>query len=396
MAEELEAAQVCTLSDNMMSKNVVNAENMNTDTIDGAHATNAKCLPIAETDAEPKTKRTVVNRRKRGKTNPLPDLHIPEKFKKTNSGETVASAFVSNELMSKIEATLQSSLATIKLDISQTMKKDFQEMMAEAVQTQLGPFHATIQNKLEEVEKKIGKLETDNQLIVGLKKQVQKIDSVTQSHKGEIKKLSLDIKRLQDSTDKLETLTSTVSLEAVSQRLSDLEQSNSEQGNTVFHERLGTLEKQIKQIEGKPTLKPGPETEVTGVVIKNLPQLQDEDDNPEVTLNLVKKLIAEGLTLTSANVVSAERKPKGSRPAGLIIAKFDDPETRSLVLKGKSQLRNHEQYRQVYIEPFLPLGVRQQHRNTRLLLNAVGKHHEFTYRRGSLVRRRPSSSSGDK
>ena len=48
---------------------------------------------------------------------------------------------------------------------------------------------------------------------------------------------------------------------------------------------------------------------------------------------------------------------------------------------------DHPEYRRVYVEPDLPYDMRQQQRNSRLLLNAVGKKEEYKYVKGRIVRR---------
>ena len=67
--------------------------------------------------------------------------------------------------------------------------------------------------------------------------------------------------------------------------------------------------------------------------------------------------------------------------------KLANERQKTLVLRAKKTLRNTEQYVNVYIEPELSDEVRQQQRNTKMLLKACGRDDEFQYKNGRLIKK---------
>jgi hypothetical protein len=323
-----------------------------------------------------KTTTTKTQLGKRGRRHSLTDLHVPEKMKKMSTGEAVESAYISSEIMSKIENTIQASMGTMKQELKDSMKTGFQNMIAEVMQSQLDPFKTDLQNQLDEMERKMDKLENDNQVLIGLKKQIQKIESTAQSHKGEVKKL-------------------TGTIADMSQRLLELEQSNSnsEQNFTEFEERLDVMEKQVStnKLAQLPAAVDD-DADRKRLVIKRLPEAEGEDENSAVTLTIVNELLHDGLNIHDVKVVSAERKTKSK----VIFVQLESEQQRTQILKKKSDLRNHSKFSRVFIEPILPYNVRKERNNTRTLLNAVGKRKHYQFNRKGFLVKTPKHVADDK
>jgi hypothetical protein len=183
------------------------------------------------------------------------------------------------------------------------------------------------------------------------------------------------------------------SLEALERRVDELEQRK-----TVSEINADTSRTNEQNINCSP--RPNSEATETSsavqnrnIVIKNLHEVLDEiddenTDGPDATLGLVHDLLINGLSLTNIKVLKAVRKPSWSTRPGIIIATLDSVASKTLVLKAKSKLRSIKDYEDVYVEPELSAEVRRQQRNTRILLKAVGKEADFSYKGGVLHRKR--------
>ena len=108
---------------------------------------------------------------------------------------------------------------------------------------------------------------------------------------------------------------------------------------------------------------------VQNIVIRNLPETENEN-----TLNKVNALIKDGLSLRDAACTRAVRKQsrRDSQP-GVVIATCSDRDTKTDIMKAKSNLKRHRNYENVYIEHDRSRAERSQISSLRTLVQAVGK-----------------------
>lgn len=129
-----------------------------------------------------------------------------------------------------------------------------------------------------------------------------------------------------------------------------------------------------------------------------------EGRNKSVGLNSVAKnkvisLVRDGLKLKEVRVTNAERKQsKGDNP-GLIIASFETAEQLKSVLSAKRTLRQTNDYRLVYIEPYLSQTELSTQATFRTLLKEIGKSDSYHVHGSTLIPRqqgRTRSQSGER
>lgn len=82
------------------------------------------------------------------------------------------------------------------------------------------------------------------------------------------------------------------------------------------------------------------------IVIRNLPETENKN-----TLNKVNALIKDGLSLRDATCTRAVRKQsRRDSQFGVVIATCPDNETKTDIMKAKSNLKRHRTYDKVFIE----------------------------------------------
>ena len=118
----------------------------------------------------------------------------------------------------------------------------------------------------------------------------------------------------------------------------------------------------------------------TGLVIKNLnEETSEKTDKNNRLLNKLKTLFKEGLKL-EVRKSSVERNTTRTTYPGLGMVKLENKNQKTLVLRAKRMLCNTDRDSDVYnTETELLYEARQQQRNTRMLLKAVGKEEKFHY-----------------
>ena len=125
------------------------------------------------------------------------------------------------------------------------------------------------------------------------------------------------------------------------------------------------------------------------VVIRGLKEGRNETVGiNSVAKNKVISLVRDGLKLKEVRVTSAERKQsKGDNP-GLIIANLETAEQLKSVLSVKRTLRQTNEYRSVYIEPYLSQAELSTQGTFRTLLREMGKSDSYHVHGSKLIPRR--------
>ena len=141
-----------------------------------------------------------------------------------------------------------------------------------------------------------------------------------------------------------------------------------------------------------------PEHSALKVVVRNLKYDEQEARDPNVTVNLANGLIRDGLKLTDAKVVHAERKTARNDKPGVIIAKFETAARKQNVLGIKKSLKKIKKYQNVYNEDERSQEQRLTKSNIRTLLQAVDKSKEYVLINGRFMKKsttaNTSSTSG--
>ena len=129
------------------------------------------------------------------------------------------------------------------------------------------------------------------------------------------------------------------------------------------------------------------------VIIRNLKASQNvsEGSNP-IVKNKVISLVRDGMKLRDVRVSNAERKmPKGDNP-GLVITTFESHGQVSKVLEAKQDLRKMNDYRSVYIEPYLSQSELSTQATFRTFLRETGKSDNYHVHGSKLMPRRRKST----
>ena len=263
-----------------------------------------------------------------------------------------------NELPAKKEKSdsdfaelLRVGLSDLKQDLSNTLDQKFNSFENKLKTAIL----ATVQEEIKGVRKEF------NDRIDGLSKKLEekvcaklqdKIDSKLKEAKREITRDS-NVDKLKDDVSKLQ-------------------KSYADVASSLSHEQRSDE---------------NPEQSKVKVVVRNLEQDEQEGRDPNVTVNLVNRLIRDGLKLTSAKVVQAERKTSRNNKPGVIIAQFETHAQKQSVLGIKQSLKKTKKYQNVYIEDERSQEQMLVESNLRTVLQAVGKSKDYVLVNGRFLKR---------
>lgn len=128
------------------------------------------------------------------------------------------------------------------------------------------------------------------------------------------------------------------------------------------------------------------------VVVRNLKYDEREERDPNMTVNLVKSLVRDGLKLADVKITHAERKRLRNNKPGVVIVKFESLAQKETVLSTKKSLRKIRTYQDVYIEDERSHEQRLSESNIRTLLQAVGKSKDYIVVNGRFVKRSATST----
>jgi hypothetical protein len=144
-----------------------------------------------------------------------------------------------------------------------------------------------------------------------------------------------------------------------------------------FQEKINTLEANISKVEKSysTAVKQSSVDDNTklNIVIKGTVCGKNEANNQQCTVNKVKSLIRDWLKLSNVKVLKADRKDSRNSKPGLIIAKANSSEDKTLAMKAKSKLKGNKSYGNMYIEKEFPWEVRSQQNNLRSIPREIGK-----------------------
>lgn len=298
-----------------------------------------------------------------------------------------------NKLAVKLEhevKTLNSRIDDIKTDMNSRVKEVVDLEMQEA------------KSDIVLLEVRVSKQELDSTAQLSVNEKVDTVHKSNQSLKGEIKKMISEMKQVQDTVDRLDFGGTVIPADSeevagLSQRLTDLENSGVPASTYAEVTSLRSQVSQIQEGQGhEHKQEVVPEVNMN-IVIKNLPTAEGENDNSDLTLDLVSKLLQDGLGIDPAGVIKkAVRRNGRNQWPGVILVTLSSVDDKRKVLRAKRSLKDTEDYKCVYIEPDLPYDVRQQQRNSRMLLSAVGKKGEYKCIQGNIVRRRQKDDNEDR
>ena len=319
--------------------------------------------------------------RKRYLSLPTADIMSPKiqrtatgKIKKPTASDHIADLkrtieCMKTEMTVQIEKSINTAIERWREDWTELINKRVKEVMdleLQEVKTDVCMLEATV------------KLKADQNDLEKTDQRVDKLDRACQSLKGEVRSVKEGIQNIKDITDRLDPFME-VGAEHEANRKADRDL-------TEMRERIRALESSGDiQFSSEPGASVGLR-QTSGIVIKNLPEEPSEKTDKSVLLNKVKTLFKVGLKL-DVHIFSVDRKISRTSYPGLVTVKLEDQRQKTLVLRAKRALRNTEQYVNVYIEPELSYEVRQQQRNTKMLLKACGRDDEFQYKNGRLIKR---------
>ena len=123
------------------------------------------------------------------------------------------------------------------------------------------------------------------------------------------------------------------------------------------------------------------------IVIRNLQESDREHVDETVTMHKVQDLITYGMKLRDINVTNVVRKQTRSNKPGVIIATIRTEKQKQDILSAKSDLVNVSQYKNVYVEHYIPFEERRNNSNLTTLLREMGKSDRFSVYRGRIVQR---------
>ena len=121
------------------------------------------------------------------------------------------------------------------------------------------------------------------------------------------------------------------------------------------------------------------------VVIWNLKRGHNETEGiNSIAKNKVVSLVRDGLKLKDVRVTSAERKQSRGDNPGVVIATLESHEQVAKLFEAKKHLKQTNEYRSVYIDPYLTQNELSTQASLRTLLKEIGKSDVY-YVHGSKV-----------
>ncbi|KAK6185996.1 hypothetical protein SNE40_008116 [Patella caerulea] len=111
------------------------------------------------------------------------------------------------------------------------------------------------------------------------------------------------------------------------------------------------------------------------LVVRNLPLDKREDTDPNITSQLVSRIIRDGLEMGDVHVKKSERKD--NKP-GVIVFTVETPEQKAKLLKHK-KLRENEDYSGVYIDTALSREEQLSRANMQTIIRTVGKDRDLRF-----------------
>ena len=110
------------------------------------------------------------------------------------------------------------------------------------------------------------------------------------------------------------------------------------------------------------------------VVIRNLKRGHNETEGiNSIAKNKVISLVRDGLKLKDVRVTSAERKQSRGDNPGVVIATLESHEQVAKLFEAKKHLKQTNEYRSVYIDPYLTQNELSTQASFRTLLKEIGK-----------------------
>ena len=147
------------------------------------------------------------------------------------------------------------------------------------------------------------------------------------------------------------------------------------------------MEEAVKDFMGTADLS-SDKTQTCSVVIRNLKEGRYESNGANsVIKNKVISLVRDGLKLKDVRVTTAERKQSKEDNPGLVIASFENAEQLKSVFSFKKVLRQTNDYRSVYTEPYLNYMELSTQATFRTLLKEIGKFDSYHVHGSRLILR---------
>lgn len=259
---------------------------------------------------------------------------------------------------SEFAELLRAGLTQLQHDLSKTLDQKFESFEDKLKKAIL----STVQDEINGVRQEF------NDRISGLTKKLE--DKLSSKIQNTIDSKIKDVKNEISNDFNLNTLTADVS---------ELQKSYAEvvSASNVSHERQNGQDVEHGTLN---------------IVVRNMKFDEREASDPNVTINLVNRVIRDGLKLTDAKVVHAERKTARNDKPGVIIAQFERSEHKQNVLKNKKSLKKIKKYESVYIEEERSHEQRVIESNIRTLLHAVGKSKDYALINGRFVKKTSASA----
>jgi hypothetical protein len=344
-----------------------------------------------------KKKTTTADLQVKNKKTTTTDLQV--KKKKPTTADLQRTIENMHRDLSNKHKTLTTELSqTIEVKIEAALskwKEEWKDMINTRVKEVVGLELEEVKADVCMLEASVHKLQADSSTQQSVHKKVDKLENTNQSLKGEIRKVKDEIVQLKDTADRLDagnnTLNDREEVDALTRRMSQLENLGVPTDTST---QLEELRSQVTRLQEGPK---GalPVASNKNIVIKNLPVSETQDADSDITVGMVEKLLKEGLKMDKVEIVKAERKRSRNGWPGIITVTLDSVEDKKNILKAKRGLRSTENYKDVFIEPELSFELRQQQRNSRLLLSALGRDSDFKCVRGTIVRRKQGPETAD-
>lgn len=255
---------------------------------------------------------------------------------------------------------LRAGFTQLQVDLTKTLDQKF-ESFEDKLRTAI---LSTVQEEIKGVRLEF------NDRISGLSKKLED-------------KLSTNLQTMIDSRlkDAKTEMSSELNLDALKSDVSKLQQSYAEVTSaSASHASLGRRDAEVT------------EHCTLNVVVRNLKYDAREQNDPNVTVNLVNSVIRDGLKLTDAKIVQAERKIARNSKPGVIIATVENSVQKQNVLKNKKSLRKIKKYENVYIEDERSHEQRLIESNIRTVLQAIGKSKDYVLINGRFVKKTSTST----